>query len=126
MKIERFNENLNENSIQKIETSFEDMNDFEGWQRCANIVYDHKQSNIEYDDMFNVFGEPCFADEDYDDDEYWILKYKNDLFSVSISPHGEGSMIDIYLPDQKNMSFSNSIKQRVNEFFDELYEQIGK
>ena len=121
MKVNKFNKNL----IKKIDFSFEDMNDYEDWHKCANIVHDNKQTNIEYNDMFAEFGESNFM-EDYDDSDWWILEYNDDKFAVDISSHGEGSWIEIYLPDQVGAIYDDNIKQKVKIFFNQLYKQIKK
>lgn len=48
------------------------------------------------------------------------------LFSISVNSYGEGSWVDIYLPEQENINYSTEIKEKIELFIKKLYQEIDK
>lgn len=119
MKIKKINE-MSEDKIQKIDFTLNDMNEFEDWKKCVNIIPGYK--NIKYNDMYNSFGISNFTD-DYNESRWWILNFDNNKFAVDISSHGEGCWLHIYLPNEE-YPYTDDIKQKVKNFYEQLFKQI--
>lgn len=79
---------------------------------------------IKYDTMFNVFGEPNFQD-DYNEDDWWILEYDDSLFTVHIGSHGEGSMISKFFDSVKRVTYNKQFSIDAENFHKQLFIQLG-
>ncbi len=106
--------------ITKIDNvSLKDMKDFNGWEKCVNIVPGYK--HIIYNQMYNAFGIYNFVD-DYKESNWWILNFDNTKFAVEINSR-EGCWLHIYTPE-KLFNYSDNTKQKVKNFYEQLYQQI--
>jgi hypothetical protein len=121
MKIKKLNE-MNDSTeiINKVGNfSKKDMNDFEGWNKCVNIV--SKYIDIKYMQMYNSFGVYNFVD-DYKESNWWILNFENTKFAIEFNSR-EGTWIHIYLPEEE-FYYSDNTKQKVQRFYNQLLKQL--
>jgi len=132
MKVNKIYDNL----IKKIDFSYEDMNEFEGWKSLSNANYfmrdfynssdDNRKNNnihcIKFGRLKNVFGEPNFQDN-YNGSFWWILEYKGDKYSIDINTH-EGSGVCKYITDDINVMYDDKFNKDASEFSEQLFKQI--